>query len=103
MIHDSVDTSPDVASRYRAMLLARSPSDRVVMACGMFDTARALVLASLPAPATQADRRIHLFVRTYGAEFDRETAARVVDRLRRLDEPFAVASSVALPLSPNSL
>jgi hypothetical protein len=75
------DTAPEVAARYRAMLLARSESDRVVMALGMFSTAQALVLSTLPADASEAARRTHLFNRLYGNDFDAMTAARIIDRL----------------------
>ena len=79
----SLDTPPEVAERYRAMLLACSPSERIVMACGLFDTARAAVLASLPEGADEATRRAHLFVRTYGRDFDPALAARIVATLEK--------------------
>ena len=55
------DTPPEVMNRYRAMLLARSPEERLKMGCSMDATARALArgavlaqdphaLAGLPAP-----------------------------------------------------
>jgi len=40
------DTSPEIASLMREMLMARSGAERVRMCCEMFDTARALALAS---------------------------------------------------------
>ena len=83
MIGSVTDTAPDVMSRYRAMLLARSPSERIVMACGMFEAARALVLSRISPTATAIDRRVHLFVRTYSGDFDADTAARVIARIRR--------------------
>jgi len=76
------DTTPDVEARYREMLRARTPSDRVVMALGMLDLARATVLASCPPGADEGERRAHLFTRLYAADFDAETAARIADRLR---------------------
>jgi len=77
------DTAPEVAERYRAMLLALSQSERIVMACGLFDTARATVLASLPQGADEATRRVHLFLRTYGRDFDPELATRIVASLKK--------------------
>ena len=67
------DTPPEVMQRYRAMLLARSPADRLKMACSMSATARALVRASVLAqdPHTSpAALRRALFLRFYGHEFD---------------------------------
>ncbi len=78
---DSFDTPSDVDAWYRRMLGAKSPSERVVMACGMLDVARAIVLASLPAECDERTRRVHLFTRMYGRDFDPETARRIVTRL----------------------
>ena len=62
------DTSPEVMARYQAMLLARSPSDRVIMAAQMFDAARAMVLASFPPNLSVEERRRRLFARLYGSD-----------------------------------
>ena len=71
------DTPPEVMQRYRAMLLARSPEERLKMGCSMGATARALVrawvLARDPHASPAAVRRA-LFLRFYGHEF--ETAER---------------------------
>ncbi len=67
------DTPPAVMQRYRAMLLARSPEERLKMGCSMGATARALVRASALASdphASPADIRRALFMRFYGHEFD---------------------------------
>ncbi|HSY19701.1 MAG TPA: hypothetical protein VK815_15265 [Candidatus Acidoferrales bacterium] len=60
------DTSPEIAELVRQRLMARSGSERFVMGTRMFDSARAMVLASLPAglPADELKRR--LFQRVYG-------------------------------------
>ena len=84
MTRPLLDTAPEAAARYREMLLARSPSDRIVMACGLFDTARATVLASLGNESDVVTRRVHLFTRTYGRDFDAATVRRIIDRLREL-------------------
>jgi len=73
------DTSPEAAERYRSMLLARSPSERVIMAAQMFDAARAIVLASLPANLSPDERRRHLFARLYA---DDVPFARIPEPLR---------------------
>ena len=75
------DTAPDIEARYRRMMRAKSPSDRVVMACGMLDVARAAVLASLQGDHDERARRVHLFTRIYGRDFDPEAARRIVARL----------------------
>jgi hypothetical protein len=59
------DTPPEVEARYRALLLARSPAERVRMGARMFDAARAMVLASLPPGLSTAEARRYLFARLY--------------------------------------
>ena len=61
------DTSPEfermVAERYARM----RPEERVRIAAGMFDTARALVEASLPESLDPDERRFRICERFYGA------------------------------------
>lgn len=75
------DTPPEVEERYRAMLMARTGEERLIMGCAMRDTARALVEASLREQtpnATDATIRKGLFLRFYGQEFDTETRAKIL-------------------------
>ncbi len=73
------DTSPEMMARYRAMLLARSPSERITMAAQMFEDARAMVLASFPPNLSPDERRRRLFARLYG---DDVPATRTPESLR---------------------
>jgi hypothetical protein len=78
------DTPPEVMARYRAMLLARSPEDRLKMGCSMDATARALVRASVLAQdphASPAALRRALFLRFYGHEFEVAERGRILARL----------------------
>lgn len=50
-----------IAERYRAL----DGATRMRIAAEMFDTARALVLATLPPAASEAERRRHLLRRFY--------------------------------------
>lgn len=61
------DTSPEIAEMVRARLMARSGAERFRMGSQMFDAARRMVLASLPADLTETQRKRHLFERLYGA------------------------------------
>lgn len=82
------DTPPDVMQRYRAMLLARSPEERLKMGCSMGATARALVRASVLAQdphASPAALRRALFLRFYGHEFEAAERERIMERLDRAD------------------
>ena len=66
------DTSPEFEKRYREMLMSRSPAERMTMASRMFDTARAIVLASFPPDLSPDERRRRLFERLYGHEIPRD-------------------------------
>ena len=72
------DTPEAVQNLYRTLLMRRSGSERVKMGCAMFDTARALARASLQGRShNDNELRVHLFVRTYGGDFDAETVERI--------------------------
>ena len=60
------DTSPEIAELVRQKLMARSGSERFVMGTRMFDAARAVVLASLPAGLSPDELKRQLFQRVYG-------------------------------------
>ena len=80
------DTPPEVMQRYQAMLLARSPAERLKMGCSMGATARALVRASVLAQdphASPAAVRRALFLRFYGHEFDEAQRERIMASLDR--------------------
>lgn len=60
------DTPPEMAEMVRARLMARSGAERFRMGVEMFEAARRMVLASLPAGLTETERRQRLFQRIYG-------------------------------------
>jgi hypothetical protein len=70
--------------------MQRDGAARLKMGCDMFDAARTLMRAGFGdangtdrSPAMQA----RVFQRTYGRDFDEETAARIVARLLRTTLP----------------
>jgi len=76
------DTPEVVQNFYRTLLMRRSGSERLRMGCAMFDTARAFIRASLSKHSDNApELRVHLFVRTYGGDFDAETVKRISEWL----------------------
>jgi hypothetical protein len=60
------DTSPEIAEMVRARLMALSGAERFRMGVQMFDAARRMALASLPAGLTETERKSRLFERIYG-------------------------------------
>jgi hypothetical protein len=80
------DTPPDVARRFRDLVLGRSGEERLKMGCSMHGTARRLVLASLlerEPDASPAARRRALFLRFYGHEFAGAARERILATLER--------------------
>ena len=54
------------------------------MGCDMFDSARRMVLAGLRDEfASDGERKVALFLRLYGADFDSTRRERIVARIRR--------------------
>jgi hypothetical protein len=77
------DTDPQIAELVRQRLLERSGTERVMMASGMFETAKAMVLASLPTGLTEIEIKRLLVERFYGDEVDAEA---FVAHLRSLEQ-----------------
>ena len=62
------DTSPEIETLYREMLMKRSGSERFMMAIHMFDGAREIVLSTMPPGLSPVDKKRFLYRRTYGEE-----------------------------------
>jgi hypothetical protein len=60
------DTTPEFQSIVDAAYARLTPAERVRMCTEMFDTAREIVLASLPVDLAPAERRFRLCERLYG-------------------------------------
>lgn len=60
------DTAPEVAELYRSLLMRLSAEERFVRGALMFDAAREMVLASLPANLSAAELLRRLYERIYG-------------------------------------
>lgn len=66
------DTHPDVAIRYRELMMRKSGQQRVVMGCSMYDTAKQIVRSAIynSRPGiTDAEIKREIFLRFYGQEF----------------------------------
>lgn len=64
------DTDPQIAELVRQRLLERSGTERMMMASGMFEAAKAMVLASFPEGLTEIEIKERLCERLYGDEVD---------------------------------
>ena len=85
MTHDFPDTNPEAADQLRRLLRARTGEQRLRMACEMFDSARRLVVASLPEAiaADPVERSVSLLRRFYGRDLEPAVLDEIVARLRR--------------------
>lgn len=64
------DTPAEIARIVREKLMSRSGEERLVMGAQMFESAREMVLASLPRDLSELERRRQLFKRIYGKEIE---------------------------------
>jgi hypothetical protein len=60
------DTSPEVAAMVRDRIMNLSGAERFVIGARMFESARAIVLASLPGNISDLERKRALYERFYG-------------------------------------
>jgi hypothetical protein len=65
------DTPPEIVELVRRKLMARSGEERFLMGVRMFDAARDMVLASLPAGLSSEELKHQLFRRLYGHRIPR--------------------------------
>jgi len=62
------DTTEEIRQLVRGQIMARSPAERFVMGAEMFDSAVAVVKASLPANLSSWEYKRQLFRRLYGLD-----------------------------------
>jgi hypothetical protein len=86
------DTSPEfekmVTERYRRM----TPDQRMRIASSMFETARAIIVSSLPKGLTGRDRRLALAKRLYAGELPEATPLAFADWIGLTDRSGQVHS-----------
>jgi hypothetical protein len=63
-----IDTPPEIERMVREKIMARSGEERFVMGAQMFESAREMIIASLPVGLSETERRRELFRRVYGTE-----------------------------------
>ena len=72
------DTHPDIAVRYRELMMSKTGQQRLVMGCSMYDTAKEIVRSAVrnrQPGITDVEIKREIFLRFYGPEFsqaDRE-------------------------------
>jgi len=61
-----VDTSPEVETLYREMLMKLSGEERLIRGARSYDAARDMILASFPPGLSRAETLRRLYQRMYG-------------------------------------
>ena len=82
------DTLPPIEQRYKEMLLARTPSERMRMVSRMYDSARKLVISSVQngkQQLTASQLRGQLFLRMYGNDFTVAERERIVHKIPNME------------------
>jgi len=64
------DTTPEVENKMREMMMARTGAERMMMVASMSDTARAIVIASLPKDLSPDELKRRLIERIYGESLE---------------------------------
>ena len=85
------DTSPEIARMVHDRLMVRSGAERFQMGAQMFEAARRMVLASLPADLSESERKRRLFERIYDEPLPANMSASSQEFFGRATEAYAKA------------
>lgn len=78
------DTHPEVAIRFRNLMMSKTGQERLLMGCSMYDTAKEIVRSSIyngRPGITEVDMRREVFLRFYGQEFSRAERQKLLSML----------------------
>jgi len=78
------DTHPDIAVRYRELMMSKTGQQRLVMGCSMYDTAKQIVRSAIynSRPGiTDAEIKREIFLRFYGLEFSQADREKLISAL----------------------
>jgi hypothetical protein len=81
-----LDTHPDIAARFREMMMRKSGEQRLRMGCSMHESVKQIVRSAIcesHPEITEAEMRREIFLRFYGHEFSRDDRERLFDSWRR--------------------
>ena len=66
------DTHPEIAARFRNLMMSKTGQERLLMGCSMYDAAKEIVRSSIynnHPEITEAEMRKEIFLRFYRQEF----------------------------------
>ncbi len=79
-----IDTHPDVAVRFRELMMSKTGQERLLMGCSMYDTAKQIVLSAIrnhQPGITDAELKREIFLRFYGQEFSEADRKKLLSAL----------------------
>ena len=76
------DTDPMIQKMLDERYQKMTGEERLKIGFSMFDTARAIVLSSLPQDLSSEDRAVQLFLRFYEHDFSSEEREKIVEAIR---------------------
>ena len=74
------DTDPKMESKFKELMMQKTPEERLKMGCSMFSFSKAIVLASIMEEAGSEqppDLKAKLFLRLYGDDMDKESRDKI--------------------------
>ena len=78
------DTNPAIRSKFIQLIMAKSPEEKVLMGCSMFDAAKQIVKDSMrkniPKGAPQYTKQ-EIFLRFYAMDFEESVKRKILDNL----------------------
>lgn len=75
------DTSPRIEEMINQVYLKKTGEEKILIALKMFETARDIVISSLPNDLSDKELKKELFLRFYGDEFDDVIQEKIYRRL----------------------
>ena len=78
------DTHPDIAIRFRDLMMSKSGEERLLMGFSMYDAAREIVHSAILAQRhgiTPEEMRQEVFLRFYGSEFSQTDKEKILSVL----------------------
>ncbi len=78
------DTHPEIAVRFRELMMRKSGEQRLLMGCSMYDAAKQIVLSAIhnrQPEITDAEIKREIFLRFYGEEFSQADREKLLSAL----------------------
>jgi hypothetical protein len=79
------DTNPAITSKFIRLIMAKSPEERLIMGCSMFDAAKQIIKDSIinkSSKITPWHMREEIFIRFYSVDFDKTVKRKILGSFR---------------------